>query len=220
LERLCAAAPAAKLAAMSSPVSLSLEVTLILLCALLGRLQAGRAGLRLPWLTLLVAALVAAGLAAELSRPELLPQLRRDAAAVGRGEAWRLFTALWLQERGLPEGLFNLACLLVVGSVAETAWTRAAWLFVYLAAGLGAELVALAWKPIGAGNSVAVFGLAGSLLAVGARRGGGVAIRPMSFVGLALAGVMAWLHDIHGAAALMGAALGWLLPRAERRAAA
>jgi rhomboid protease GluP len=200
---------------MPAPLSTALLIGLLVVSALAGRLLAGRSGLRPPWLTLLIAALVAAGLAAEYAWPALLPLLRRDAAAVAHGEVWRLFTALWLQEEGLAGGLFNLAALLVVGVVAETAWTRRGWLVIYLIGGLAGEVVALAWKPLGAGNSVAVFGLAGSLLAVGARRGG-MPVGPLSIGGLVLAAAAAWFHDIHGAAALIGAACGWLLRSWER----
>jgi hypothetical protein len=49
----------------------------------------------------------------------------------------------------------------VLGVVAEQIASRWRWLVCYFGAGIVGELVAYSWQPVGAGNSVAVCGLAG-----------------------------------------------------------
>jgi len=80
-----------------------------------------------------------------------------------QGEAWRTFTALLVQDGGVVGTLSNLAFLLILGVLAEQILGRWQWLVCYLGAGLVGELAGYAWQPNGAGNSVAVCGLAGAL---------------------------------------------------------
>ena len=191
----------------------------LLLTTLFAALLAARLGFppgrgTLPVLTLVVLALLAVALAAQSAAPELLSRFQRDATAIGRGEVYRLFTALWFQDGGLAGGAFNLTMLLVVGASAERLWNRRAWLFLYFGAGLAIECLALSWKPIGAGNSVAFFGLAGSLLAPTRLKAGHYGLWMIEAVGLCAALALAWQRDVHGAAALLGAALAFLLTHA------
>ena len=88
------------------------------------------------------------------------------------GEWWRLFTALFVQDGGVLGTVSNLAFLLVMGVLAEQVVGPGRWLVGYFGAGLAGELAGYAWQPRGAGNSVAVCGLAGVLvvaLAAGTR---------------------------------------------------
>ena len=94
----------------------------------------------------------------------MLAACQRTPAA--RREVWRLATALLVQEGGLVGAVSNLAFLLALGSVVEEAAAPWAWLAGYLGAGLAGEIAGLAWQPTGAGNSVAICGLAGLLAAV------------------------------------------------------
>jgi len=57
----------------------------------------------------------------------------------------------------------NLAFLALIGVIAEQVLSRPQWLALYLAGGAAGELAGYAWQPVGAGNSVAVCGLAGAL---------------------------------------------------------
>ena len=189
----------------------ALGLAVLFTAMLAARLQFAPGRGRLPWLTLGVMALVALGLAAQITSPGLLPRFERDAAAIAQGQVFRLFTALWFQDGGLGGGLYNLAMLGIVGASAEQYWDRRLWVILYFGVGLAIEVLALSWQPIGAGNSIAVFGLAGSILAV--TRGRELAIYVLRAVGVIAGLALAWRHDIHGAAALLGAFAGLLFSR-------
>jgi membrane associated rhomboid family serine protease len=118
---------------------------------------------RPPWLTACVFAVTAAVSAAQFADHAILTGLERTPAGLS-GDWWRSFTALFVQDGGLPGTLFNLAFLLVIGSVAEQVFSRRRWLLLYFIPGLAGEFVAYSWQPTGAGNSVAVCGLAGGLI--------------------------------------------------------
>jgi membrane associated rhomboid family serine protease len=88
------------------------------------------------------------------------------------GDWWRTFTSLFVQDGGVAGTVSNLAFLLVMGVLAEQVLSAWQWLVCYFGAGLVGELAGYAWQPRGAGNSVAICGLAGALtvaLAVEAR---------------------------------------------------
>ena len=102
--------------------------------------------------------------------PGMLEALQRTPQGL-HGEWWRTFTALFVQDGGVVGTLSNLAFLLVMGVVAEQVLGAWRWLVCYFGAGLVGELAGYAWQPRGAGNSVAICGLAGALtvaLVVGA----------------------------------------------------
>jgi membrane associated rhomboid family serine protease len=144
----------------------------------------------------------------QLFFPWLRPALERNATLIASGEWWRLVTALFVQDGGIAGSIFNLVSLLLVGRVAERMWGSRRWLAVFAVGGILSEVVALAWRPIGAGNSVANFSLAGavSILCIVRRT-----TRPaVVAAGIALAACAALLllRDIHGAAALSGAMTG------------
>ncbi len=91
--------------------------------------------------------------------------------AVRDGEWWRLATSLVLQDGGVVGAVFNLACLLIVGVVVERALGPARWLLLYLAGAVAGQVAGVLFGTVGAGNSIAICGLAGGLLGVYARRG-------------------------------------------------
>ena len=116
---------------------------------------------RIP-VTLTVFVVTAALGTAQAIWPGLLTALERS-PELQRGEPWRLVTALFVQDGGLAGTLSNLLFLAVVGGLAELALPAWRWLLSYFGTGLVGELVGLAWQPRGAGNSVAVCGLASAL---------------------------------------------------------
>jgi membrane associated rhomboid family serine protease len=67
--------------------------------------------------------------------------------------------------RGLASPALQRRSLVIVGVPIERLFGKRRWLVLYLAGGLTGELAGYAWQPLGAGNSVAVFGLVGGLLA-------------------------------------------------------
>jgi membrane associated rhomboid family serine protease len=94
--------------------------------------------------------------------PGVLAALERTPQGL-HGDGWRTFTALFVQDGGVAGTISNLAFLLVLGVVAEQVLGAWRWLVCYFGAGLVGELAGNAWQPRGAGNSVAVCGLAGAL---------------------------------------------------------
>lgn len=147
--------------------------------------------------------------------PSLLDHLERNRSAIGHGELWRLVTSLVVQDGGVGGTVSNLAYLAFVGAVAEQVWSRRRWSTIALGAGIGGELWGLVVQPVGGGNSVMHFGLAGSL-AVAALQRGPAGPRAIAAVSLLGAAVLLVSGDIHGGAATIGAALAVLLIRSDR----
>ncbi len=99
----------------------------------------------------------------------------------------------------------NLLGLAVMGVVVERWWGSGLWIAFYAAGGVAGEIAGMAWKPIGAGSSVAVCGLVGcvavSLLfwirTPAARIGASLILTSGLF--------LTYLHDLHGAPILVSA---------------
>lgn len=173
----------------------------------------GRQGLRWRPPLATLAALVTVGVPTLLQFtvvPSLLHDLERDRAAIGDGQLWRLATALVVQDGGLAGTVFNLAALAIVGAVAEQVWGPGRWTAIALVSGLGAQLWGLLVQPVGAGNSVVIFGLAASMASV-AIVSLNSAHRAAGIVCMAGAAVLLVLRDIHGGAAFIGAVTGLTL---------
>jgi membrane associated rhomboid family serine protease len=118
---------------------------------------------RFPVVTAVVFAVTATVSVLGLALPSLLATLERSPAGL-HGDWWRTFTALFVQDGGVAGTISNLLFLLVMGALAEQFLERWQWLVCYFGAGLAGELAGYAWQPHGAGNSVAVCGLAGALV--------------------------------------------------------
>jgi len=111
-----------------------------------------------PVLTLVVVAITVVTSAIVVASPTALAHLERTPAG-SNGEWWRTLTSLFTQDSA-GGAASNLLFMLALGVVAEQVTTRWRWLAAYLVAGIVGELVGYAWQPTGAGNSVAVCGLA------------------------------------------------------------
>jgi membrane associated rhomboid family serine protease len=126
---------------------------------------------RLPVVTAVVFVITATTSVLGLVIPGMLAGWQRAPQGL-HGDWWRTFTALLVQDGGVAGTISNLAFLLVLGAMAEQVLGPGRWLACYVGAGLVGELAGYAWQPRGAGNSVAICGLAGALtvaLLVGAR---------------------------------------------------
>jgi membrane associated rhomboid family serine protease len=119
-------------------------------------------------LAVAVFAVTAAVSLAGLLSPHLLHLLERTPAGL-HGQWWRTLTSLLVQD-SWGGALFNLAFLLILGVLAEQVTSRQRWLAAYIGAGLAGELAGYAWQPTGAGDSVAICGLA-AIVAIAAWRG-------------------------------------------------
>jgi membrane associated rhomboid family serine protease len=117
---------------------------------------------RTPVLTAALVVVTAVVSVAGLLSPPLLAALQRAPAGL-HGQAWRWVTSLLVQDGGVFGTVSNLAFLLVIGAAAEQVLPRRAMLGLYLTAGLVGQAAGYLWQPFGAGNSVAICGLAGAL---------------------------------------------------------
>ncbi len=119
-----------------------------------------------PWLTCIVTAITAAFFAAQLAEPAVLDALRRSPDGLQWTNAWRVLTALLVQSDGWGQAIFNLVSLALFGVLVEFVLPRWVWLTLYLSAGIVGQLFGYVWEPPGGGNSVAVCGLVGAVIAM------------------------------------------------------
>ncbi len=109
-------------------------------------------------------------------------------------------------------GLFgNLLILALVGLVAERIWGRWRVLALFFATGILSEVVALAWQPIGAGNSIGNFGLASGVLLCCLLCATAIPPRALAALGIASGLGLLVMRDIHGAALTIGLCLSAVL---------
>jgi membrane associated rhomboid family serine protease len=159
---------------------------------------------RWPMITFTLCFLLAICLLLQLMNPSLLPLFERNASAMYQGQWWRIFTALFFQDGWLWGGISNIILLALIGSLTEQFFGRLQWISLYFLVGILTEVFALKWQPLGAGNSIAVMGLAASIIiyALVKQRStktillGTLSILPTLFLLLQ--------HDIHGMAFLIG----------------
>lgn len=171
----------------------------------------------MPVMTLIMAIAIGIPTTLQFVFPAILTTLERDTARFLAGDWWRIVTALFVQDGGVAGSVFNLVNLLFVGSVAERVWGRRRWLTVFFVCGVLSEIVGLAWQPVGAGNSVANFGLAASVAVWCLMSSRQLPVRIVAAVAL-LAGVpLLLMRDIHGAATVIGAVAGLVLTGIQSR---
>ncbi|MBI1849087.1 MAG: rhomboid family intramembrane serine protease [Planctomycetes bacterium] len=87
---------------------------------------------------------------------------------VAHGEVWRLVTACFIHF-GVVHLLMNSMALLQLGATSEDLFGRRKTLVIYVAAGVGGNLVSQYFQIGGAGASGAIFGLLGCFLAYAVR---------------------------------------------------
>jgi rhomboid protease GluP len=120
---------------------------------------------KLPKLTGSVLLLTALLTGLQFMIPGLLAALQRTPSTLSSHEWWRLITPIFINRGNWKEITFNLVSLAIVGAIAERVWGCRRWLMFYLLGGFVGECAGLAWKPDGAGSSVAACGLLGALSA-------------------------------------------------------
>ncbi|MEJ2061584.1 MAG: rhomboid family intramembrane serine protease, partial [Gammaproteobacteria bacterium] len=140
-----------------------------------------------------------------LYSPSLLPLLMRDGLHVISGQPWRLATSLLVQDGGWGGTVFNLIGLLAIGPLAESLLGRQLWAAVAGISVILTQIVALSWQPIGAGNSILDFGLAGAVCAT-CLMSRSVRQALIPAVGACTCFVLlVFMRDIHGVAGVIGA---------------
>lgn len=148
--------------------------------------------------------------------PFLLGDWQRNGFSAWLHQPYRLVTALLVQDGWLGGAIWNLAALLWIGLLAEAVWGWRRWILIALVSGIGAQVWGWLVQPVGAGASVLVFGLAGSLLVRGACSGISVA-RASGLLGLLCVIALLVSGDIHGGAAVLGALTALALDGQRRR---
>lgn len=122
-----------------------------------------------PYVTAAVFVITAVPSLLQFALPGLEPALMRDPPAIAGGQWWRLATSLIVQDGGVFGTLSNLAFLAVLGYVAERALGPTRWLALYLCGAVAGEATGYLLGQPGAGNSVALCGLAGGLVLAAGR---------------------------------------------------
>ena len=171
---------------------------------------------QLPQTTTLLLLAIAIPSILQFFVPGVLSLFERNYSLFLKGEWWRLITPLFVQDGGVSGTIFNLTSLLLVGSVAERFWGGRRMLLIFFIGGIAAELVAFAWQPIGAGNSIGNFSLAAAIAVACLMRHPPRSMQIMALLALGADGVLLGLQNIHGAAAMVGAIQALFLSRVER----
>ena len=170
-----------------------------------------------PYSTLLLTLAVTLPTALQFFFPTLLPLFERNYERFLAGDWWRLVTSLFVQDGGVSGSIFNLVSLLFVGTVAERLWGGRRWLIIFFAGGLLSQLIAFAWQPIGAGNSVANFSLAASVAVLCLTQNPSRVVRIAAILALGAGLILLFLKDIHGPAMIFGAVIAVFLLWLDRR---
>lgn len=177
----------------------------------LPRLRARKRAFPIVTLTVLAGTAVVTGL--QLIFPEVLNALRRNPGALSAGEWWRLITPIFVQAYGWPQIMFNFTGIALVGPVVERIFGSRRWLILYFVPALAGEIAGYAWSPYGAGSSLALAGLVGSLFAwlLWPNRQLPGVTNLLGALGLTGAVALALLRDIHGPPVIAGACLAALM---------
>ena len=163
-----------------------------------------------PFLTLAAFCVIGIISAVQLAiAPALMRMLMREATLVHSGEVWRLATSLLVQDGSWSGAAFNLAGLAAIGVVTERTLGRLHWLAVAAISVASAQLLALRWQPVGAGNSILNFGLAGGVCAASLARSRR-ALVPAAMASTCFVLLLA-ARDIHGVAGVTGMVVESLL---------
>jgi len=150
--------------------------------------------------------------------PEILTALRRNPEALRAGEWWRMITPLFVHAEGWPQIVFNFTAIAIIGTIVERLYCSRLWLPFYFSGGLTGEIAGYAWKPYGAGASVAGAGLLGALAAWLLSRKTPLQPRIGGCILLLGAVVLTALHDLHGPPILLGAGMAALVLRHKAEA--
>lgn len=127
---------------------------------------------RFPVLTVVATVVAVAAAVAQYAIPAMIPALQRvPGGGVPDGQWWRLVTPLAVQTLGWYQVAANLVTLAVVGGAAERLLGRGWWLALAAAGTIGGQLSAYYFRDDGGGDSIAICGLAGGVIAL-------LAIRP------------------------------------------
>lgn len=169
-----------------------------------------------PYTTLFITLIIAVPSTLQFFFPSILQLFERNYVKFIEGEWWRLLTSLFVQDGGIGGTIFNLVSLLMIGTVTEKLWGSQRWIIIFFVGGFLSQFVGFLWQPLGAGNSVANFSLAGSIAVISFSLSGSQAVRIAAILTLGAGGFLLFLRDLHSAAVLLGAILAIILIRVDQ----
>jgi rhomboid protease GluP len=144
--------------------------------------------------------------------PEILTAFRRNSEALLAGEWWRMVTPLFVQSNGLRQCVGNGVAAIIFLPLAERLYGKRLWV-LYFVPGVAGEVFAYAWGKDGAGSSLGIAGVMGSLFAftfLYRRELAGPTYIAAMF-GFTAAVVLCLCQGTHGPPVLMGVLLTSLL---------
>lgn len=137
--------------------------------------------------------------------PEMLSAFRRNLEGLLAGEWWRMVTPLFVQSHGLRGCVGNGVAAIIFLPIAERLYGKRLWA-LYFVPGVSGEVFAYAWGLDGAGSSLGIAGVMGSLFAftfLHRRELPGLA-RVASMFGFTAAVVLCLCRGTHGPPMLIG----------------
>lgn len=171
---------------------------------------------RLPIVTISVLAVTGIVTALQFPFPAVLHSLERTPGALRHNQWWRLITPLSVHAEGWRQIAFNFPAILIAGAIVERVFTRRQWLVLYFVPGIIGELAGYAWKPSGAGASVAGAGLLGAL-AAWLRLNRTIQGRAGAVLLIAGAVFLTLFRDVHGPPILAGFCIGFAMLKGNAR---
>lgn len=169
-----------------------------------------------PLLTALTLGVTAVLTASRLVGDGVLDAVRRDPAALGHGQLWRLVSPVLVQgDRSLFAVLGVFALCSVIGATGERILPRRRWIALYFIGALAGHSAGEVFQPHQSGTSVAFAGILGGLAAYALFDCAPVLQdwRTRAAVAIPLAVLDTVFRDIHGVAFLAGllATSAWVL---------
>jgi membrane associated rhomboid family serine protease len=146
--------------------------------------------------------------------PEVLSAFRRNPEALLAGEWWRMVTPLFVQSHGWRQCVGNGVAAIIFLPLAERLYGKRLWA-LYFVPGVTGEIFAYAAGSNGAGSSLGIAGVIGSLFAfvfLHRRELPGLA-HVAAIFGLSAAVVLCLCRDNHGPPLLIGVLFASLIAR-------
>lgn len=153
--------------------------------------------------------------ALQFAFPELVSFLERSPVGIRQNQWWRLITPLLVHPEGWQQIAFNFPAILVLGVLVERLFGSWRWLVLYFVSGFIGELAGYAWKPVGAGASVAGAGLLGALAVWLVRENRSAQAVTGGAIIVVGGAILAAMRDIHGPPIVAGACIGWAMLKRE-----
>jgi membrane associated rhomboid family serine protease len=166
---------------------------------------------KMPVVTATVTALTAVLTGVAFAHPSLVHAIQRSPAMLADHQWWRIVSPVLVNPEGWRQVVVNTGGLVVIGTAVERLWGPRLWVAFYLTGAVLGEIAGLAWRPFGAGSSVAVSGLLGALAVALWYRVGTVPARVGGSVVVGMGIVLSIAHDLHGPPIAGAAVLALLL---------